>query len=139
MWPDSLKRVLGGAVQLLPAPLYSVWLLSFGTKRVDGGASINDKLAHALGFGLLAILVVVGLRFIWPRLSPLKGAASGSALATLVGALLEIWQHFLPYRSAEWLDLVADAVGALFFGALASYCLAWLSARSVAPVAERDR
>jgi VanZ family protein len=133
-----MKQVLAGAIQLLPAPLYSVWLLSLGTERVDGGGSINDKLAHALGFGLLAVLVVVAVRFIWPRLSPMLWGAFSAAAATLVGGLLEIWQHFLPYRSAEWLDFAADAAGALSFGALASSCLARWSLRSGAQAAEGD-
>ncbi len=32
--------------------------------------------------------------------------------ATSIGGLLELWQALLPYRSAEWLDFVADAAGA---------------------------
>ena len=40
------------------------------------------------------------------------------ALASLAGALLEFWQSFLPYRSADVLDWVADTVGALIAGAL---------------------
>jgi VanZ family protein len=42
------------------------------------------------------------------RVTALRGFAASTAL----GALLELWQAFLPYRSAELLDWVADALGA---------------------------
>ena len=67
-----------------------------------------DKAVHTTIFAVLATL----LR--WPsRVQSLaKAAVVASSLATAWGALDEIHQAFVPGRSADWLDLVADAVGA---------------------------
>ena len=58
-------------------------------------------------------LVVLAIGWIWPaasRKARLVGAAAASILA---GGLLEAVQSLLPYRSAELLDFVADAGGAV--------------------------
>jgi VanZ family protein len=66
-----------------------------------------DKLLHALAFAALA----VPLRLL---LAP-RGAVAASAWAAIAlmayGAAIEGVQATLPYRSAEWGDLLADAVG----------------------------
>ncbi len=142
-----MKRLFLGALQVLPAPAYASWLLVIGTMRVPAGPSINDKLAHALGFGLLAALVVPAVRFFAPQLGAVARAGWSFAAATMVGAGLELWQYFLPYRSAELLDLAADAVGALVGGLAASWVLTWCLLRALgrgvaheaaAPASHRD-
>ena len=56
---------------------------------------------HALGYAILGALAVAsGLR--WP---------SAVLLAVGIGLLLEIAQRISGYRSFEWGDLAADAVG----------------------------
>lgn len=77
--------------------------------------NVNDKLAHFLAFGALAVACApvaasVGAALGRPRLHQLVACASYSSV---VGGLLEIWQAMLPYRTAEWLDFVADVAGAL--------------------------
>jgi len=72
-----------------------------------------DKVGHALAFAGLAALVAFALAKL-PLRRRLMSAASAS---TAVGGLLELVQSALPYRSAEWLDLLADAIGAVL-GAL---------------------
>lgn len=74
-------------------------------------ASINDKLLHFAGFavlGLLADFSLPGAGY-WRRLLP---------LLLLYGALIEFVQGFLPYRSADPLDFLADAAGLAAYGAL---------------------
>lgn len=63
-----------------------------------------DKSNHLLAFALLAILACRA----WP-------ASVVAALAALLvyGGLIEILQSFTGYRSAEWADWLADAVGLL--------------------------
>jgi VanZ family protein len=63
-----------------------------------------DKGNHMLAFGTLAILGLCG----FPR-------RAGVVLTGLLayGGLIEILQSFTPNRVAEWLDLVADAIGLL--------------------------
>lgn len=75
-----------------------------------------DKFLHASAYGLLTFLVVQFLLY----LSFQPGTACWCAVVAAVGfgAALEILQ-FMTHagRTAEWWDLVADAVGA---------CLVWL-------------
>lgn len=62
-----------------------------------------DKANHAIAFIELILLARLG----WPRMAVIH-----SALIILgFGALIEIVQAPIPYRSASLLDLVADAVG----------------------------
>lgn len=71
----------------------------------------SDKAAHALVFMLL-MLWFSGL--MPPRLYPRLFVA-----LLAYGALIEFLQQFTPYRSLEFLDVVADAVGLLFGWGLA--------------------
>ena len=63
-----------------------------------------DKLVHALAFGSFAMLLWVGVGFHSPVWNWL--------LITAVGAVDEFHQLFVPNRSADILDVVADMVGA---------------------------
>lgn len=67
-----------------------------------------DKVAHAGVFAVLCVLLLFGARFPsgW-RAAPWIG------LACLYGLLDEIHQSFVPGRSVEVLDGVADVVGAV--------------------------
>ncbi|RMG21415.1 MAG: hypothetical protein D6729_00770 [Deltaproteobacteria bacterium] len=71
----------------------------------------SDKVLHFLAYGILAAL---WMRALWPVA---LGTAAGGALAAVCvavafGALDEWHQSFVPARSADVLDLVADAAGA---------------------------
>lgn len=61
-----------------------------------------DKLDHAGAFALLALLGTLG--GVAARL-PLGAALLG------YGAAIEVAQAFIPGRSAEWGDVLADAIG----------------------------
>lgn len=77
--------------------------------------TLHDKVAHFLAFGGLSLLCVPLVRAVSVvrQLSPLARVAACAGYSTLIGGTLELWQAALPYRSAEWLDFVADAVGAI--------------------------
>ena len=64
-----------------------------------------DKLNHALAFATLAFFGDNG--FITTHRRRLLGAIALIAH----GASIEIAQHFVPSRSSEWGDLLADVVG----------------------------
>jgi VanZ family protein len=69
----------------------------------------SDKLVHAAVFGLLAVL------WYWARRGTDgagRAALTAVALAALWGALDEVHQSFVPGRTADGLDLLADAAGA---------------------------
>jgi VanZ family protein len=71
-----------------------------------------DKALHAGVFGIFCFLVYRAFVLRTPPLSQRK-AMMYSLLATILyGATDEIHQMFVPGRSSEILDLVADAVGA---------------------------
>src|SRR5688572_15592286 len=80
-----------------------------------GPQQLNDKLLHLIGFGGLALLSCRATRYLWPQLSEWTVATVGFMSAVLLGGALEVWQGLLSYRSAEWLDWLADSLG----GALA--------------------
>ena len=74
---------------------------------------ISDKWEHALSFGLLSALVLRALAK--ERLSgvTLARAAFAAVIATAYGASDEWHQAFVPSRTSELADLVADATGAV--------------------------
>ena len=72
-----------------------------------------DKLLHAGAYGLLSILLAQA--FLCPPFSMNKPWWSAAIAAVVYGALLEILQLLSQTgRTAEWLDLFADAIGACF-------------------------
>jgi hypothetical protein len=100
----GLGRILVAAmmvVSVLPMP------------RVIGAVPSGDKIGHALAF--------CGLVLFYAQIYPLQRDRWRCVLGAIAfGALIEIVQSFVPYRSAEFLDLAADTVGALGGLALAS-------------------
>ena len=75
-----------------------------------------DKSNHLLAFGTLALLG----RRAWPR----RAVAWLAGLLLAYGGLIEILQSFTPDRSAEWADLLADALG-IGCGLALAGLLAW--------------
>lgn len=119
MHPDSTSRdrrlaFLGG---VFPAAIYIGCIFYTGLIRIaplpEVGFVPTDKLLHALVFAGLALLLVRAERVVLPQTSPGRRLLLALLLASLVGELLEICQSFVPYRSAEFLDWLADTLGAL--------------------------
>lgn len=76
-----------------------------------------DKVWHMVGFAGLAGLVSRALTHFGRP--PLAAARDAVLLATVLGGLLELLQSLTPYRSADWADFAADALGtALAYGVL---------------------
>lgn len=109
-------------LRLLPALLWQalIWLLSSRPWPTAGGLVARlwlllpqglrellpaDKAVHATFYGILALLWVWGL--------PLRQRIGAAwLLATAWGALDELHQAYVPGRTADLWDLLADAVGA---------------------------
>lgn len=90
-----------------------------------------DKLNHALAF---FVLMVMGC-FVYPGSSTRRHLLVAAGLLTL-GALIELAQWFVPGRSSEWPDLLADAVGVAVAWAAVSLghrVARWVSGRRVTP------
>jgi VanZ family protein len=82
----------------------------------------TDKSLHWLAYLGLAVLVVRALARGLPRPISLGVAAAAIAITVGYGATDEVHQMFVPGRTGDIYDLVADAAGAVA-GTLA--CLLW--------------
>lgn len=81
---------------------------------------LADKVWHLVAFGGLAGLLSRSI--VHFGRAALQAAREACLIAVTLGALLEILQSFTRYRSADWADLLADALGV----ALAYAALRWL-------------
>ena len=74
------------------------------------------KLTHITEYGILAVLLAWGLargsRLSWRALCGIS-----VAVTVLWGASDEAHQYFVPSRTARFLDVISDAVGAVTFTA----------------------
>jgi VanZ family protein len=73
---------------------------------------LSDKVLHGILYGGLTVLLVRALAGGWRRSVTTGAAAAAMAIATLYGVTDEVHQHFVPPRSMDPSDVVADAVGA---------------------------
>jgi VanZ family protein len=105
-------------VSIFSRVIWSVWLAAVVVGSVLPGDSrpmqtlgrlaVNDKWEHFLSYALLALLLPLVLR--------LRRHQLLEALIALVamGCLLELVQLFVPGRSADILDALADLAGVVF-------------------------
>lgn len=73
---------------------------------------LKDKGAHFLVYALLGFLCAHATLRTWPDRRPARTLALGAFVAAAWGLSDELHQAFVPGRSAELLDLVADTLGA---------------------------
>ena len=78
-----------------------------------------DKLDHAVVYAILGGLCFLAIRRTWP-LSRVRLVGLAALLAVLYGLSDEFHQLFVPGRSAELYDALADGVGGLIGAAVAS-------------------
>jgi VanZ family protein len=87
-----------------------------GTTYPRVGVPFADKWVHMLVYGLLGGAIARGL-LLASRWRGLAAIAIATALAIAYGATDEIHQRWVPYRSCDLQDLLADGLGA-FIGAI---------------------
>jgi len=94
--------------------LDALLILVIGSLPVSppGTGRFSDKTLHCIAFGIFAWLACRAFRYLSPA-APARALLRGFASSVALGGGLELWQSLLPYRSAELLDFVADALGAL--------------------------
>jgi VanZ family protein len=112
---SPLAQALSAVSLLGPAVVYTIGLFYIGSLRIPPppGPTYSDKVWHALVFGFFVPVVARALSFLVPRARFSLRTWLAVGLSSATGALLEMWQYFLPYRSCEFMDWVADTVGAL--------------------------
>lgn len=89
----------------------AIFLLS-AQPNLPSTGGVTDKQAHALAYGVLALLCLMGLTgWRWRRIAAAP-AVGACVVAVLYGISDEIHQMFVPGRSPDAADVVADAVGA---------------------------
>jgi hypothetical protein len=78
---------------------------------------LADKVWHLIAFGGLAGLL--SRTMVYLGHGPSLAAREASLSAVMLGGMLEVLQSFTRFRSADWADFVADALGvALAYAAL---------------------
>jgi len=71
-----------------------------------------DKLWHVIAFGVMQLAWWRAVRYELTSIGPRAQSLLAAAISGTLGGALELYQSALPYRSAEFLDLVADVIGA---------------------------
>lgn len=109
----------------LPSLLYMglIWVLSSKTHPVDlPDVPFRDKIAHAVEYGILAVLNLWALRRSVSQ-TLVRSVVTTVVITSAWGFLDELHQAFVPGRHADVYDWVADTVGAIVFASLAA--IAW--------------
>jgi VanZ family protein len=98
----------------VPAILYYGFIFFLSSLSVKGQVDIPflDKGLHLVEFALLGFLLSMGY-FLSFRFSLRVKAGLILASGILLGILDELHQYFVPNRSFEILDMVADSIGIL--------------------------
>ena len=93
------------------------WQSCFATPHVLPSWPLQDKMAHAGIYGVLAALWIRAFNSLesWRGRSRLL-LTTGVVLSTLYGLSDEWHQSFVPARTADAADLMADFVGSLIGG-----------------------
>lgn len=81
---------------------------------VVGSIPYGDKIAHALLFGVMAYLFNYGLKHKSFKIKKLT-VPVGSTIVLLFATIEEISQYFIPSRTFDIFDLLADIVGVILF------------------------
>jgi len=121
-----------GLVYWLPVLAYCLFIFA-----QSGGASPirmnlfphQDKVAHAAGYAVLGALLVRAFRGSRPETGWRMLWLLGAVAAGLYGLTDELHQSFVPTRSADPADFVADIVG----GAAGAWLFAWAGRRPKIP------
>ncbi|CAA6804085.1 MAG: Unknown protein [uncultured Sulfurovum sp.] len=82
--------------------------------RVIGQIPYGDKLMHGLLYGVMALLLNYGLNFKSQKILGFNMQV-GALLVLAFAGLEEISQYWLPSRTCDMFDFVADTVGVILF------------------------
>ena len=98
----------------------AIFVLSSQESLGGPGFFGSDKVAHFCAYALLAFLTA---RALW-HYGQFRSARWGGALVAIAyGVSDEFHQSFVPGRTSDWRDLVADAIGAAVGASLYVYAV----------------
>lgn len=120
--PAAAYMALIWAISSMSAPSFPIELFP-----------LRDKGVHATEYGVLAFFLAHACRRTWLAHSWRRVGLAAVYLTILWGFLDEVHQAFVPGRSADVLDLLADSVGACA-GAAARWMVSgipWVGDRKV--------
>ena len=107
------KRQLTIALSWLPVCAYTllIWILSSQSVTIEliDSVPLRDKGVHFLEYGALGFFMAHALQMSWPR-QRLRFVAAGW-LSLGLGLVDELHQAYVPGRSGDAADLLADALG----------------------------
>jgi VanZ family protein len=111
------SRRIGFASYVLPVILFSMLIYFVSSLSAPPAPTYpfewGDKINHAGAYGIMMILALRATRWLMPR-SPLAAQIAVALLyCMLYGGSDEIHQAFVPNRSSDIFDWIADTVGAL--------------------------
>lgn len=91
--------------------------------NLGGDIPEKDKIVHIVLFALLSAAICKNFFQEYTDFGSLKMYIWGIAIPVLYGGLIEIIQGTLlsAYRSADWFDLLSDAIGTLLAYGLCAY------------------
>ncbi|MEM9192721.1 MAG: VanZ family protein [Myxococcota bacterium] len=112
-----MSRARRSLVSWLPAVAYMalIWFVSsidLGRVSVDF-LPLRDKAVHFVEYAVLGFFVAYAVRMQWPDRPGVRRSALAFAITLAWGILDEFHQAFVPGRSGEVLDIVADGTGAV--------------------------
>jgi len=110
---------------LLWAPVIAYMVVIFFESSMSDAPlppNVPDKSAHMAGYLLMGVLAVRAVHGGLPARVTAQGAMIAMLITTGYGAFDEFHQSFVPGRSADLFDLVADTTGGLI-GLIG--CWAW--------------
>jgi VanZ family protein len=101
---------------LVFTPLVVYWIVLLAATSIPAASmpsiGVADKLNHFLAYFVLSVLLFLTLLFQEKfDLSLSRIAIYTFLISTVYGVLDEVHQMFIPGRSAEFLDWVADSIG----------------------------
>jgi VanZ family protein len=123
---SSKKHLYPGAVsRLAPVIVWMALLLFVSTVRfkvpIQPGFSHSDKLTHFIVYLPLGALLIRA----WRKDDSRNGSARSVLLAAFFGAgyglFIEYIQTMFPERTFEWMDCIADSLGAMMGAAILIY------------------
>lgn len=91
------------------------FIFAVSTKPMPEGAPLfwqADKLFHFIAYFVMGVLWVRAIKAARPSTTAGEGIAISAIISFLFGIFMEVCQYFVPERSAEVLDAVANGAGA---------------------------